>query len=86
MGGRGYGMGLGYGYGRSYQKPQKKLEEKEAKGFLENYLGPTRNPNLKLSKITEQGFCFETEITSKDGPRVDKILVDRYTGWIESIY
>jgi hypothetical protein len=91
MGGRSYGMGPGmigpgYAYGPQYQKPQKPLEEKDAKAILENYLRSTRNPNLKLGKITEQGNYFEGEITAKDGSLVDKILVDRYTGWIRSIY
>lgn len=95
MMGHGYGMGPGimgpgYGYGPQYQQPhqqpQKLLEEKEAKAILENYLRSTRNPNLKLGKINEQGNYFETEITTKEGSLVDKILVDRYTGWIRSIY
>jgi hypothetical protein len=91
MGGRGYGMGPGmmgpgYGYGPQYQQPQKPLEEKDAKAILENYLRGTRNPNLKLGKITEQGNYFEAEIVTKEGSLVDKILVDRYTGWIRSVY
>lgn len=91
MMGPGYGMGPGmmgpgYGYGPQYQQPQKLLEEKEAKAILENYLRSTRNPNLKLGKINEQGNYFEAEITTKEGSLVDKILVDRYTGWIRSIY
>jgi hypothetical protein len=102
MGGRGYGMGPGmmgrgvgpgvmgpsYGgqYGPQSQPPQKPLDEKGAKGILENYLRRTRNPNLKLGKITEQGNYFEAEIVTKEGSLVDKILVDRDTGRIRSIY
>lgn len=93
MMGHGYGMGpgmmgpeYGYGYGPQYQQPQKLLEEKEAKAILENYLRSTRNPNLKLGKINEQGNYFEAEITTREGSLVDRILVDRYTGWIRSIY
>jgi hypothetical protein len=100
MGGRGYGMGPGmmgrgmgpgmmgpgYGYWPQYQQPQKPLDEKDAKAILENYLRGTRNPNLKVGKITEQGNYFEAEIITKDGSLVDKILVDRYTSWIRSIY
>ncbi len=100
MSGRGYGMGPGmmgrgmgpgmmgpgYGYGPQYQQPQKPLEEKDARAILENYLRGTRNPNLKLGKITEQGNYLEAEIVTKEGSLVDKILVDRYTGWIRSIY
>jgi hypothetical protein len=100
MGGRGMGPGMrgwgmgpgmmgpgyGYQYGPQSQQPQKPLEEKDAKAILEKYLRSNRNPNLKLGKITEQGNYFEVDIITKDGSLVDKILVDRYTGWIRSIY
>jgi rubrerythrin len=100
MGGRGMGPGMrgwgmgpgmmgpgyGYQYGPQSQQPQKPLEEKDAKAILENYLRANRNPNLKLGKITLQGNYFEADIITKDGSLVDKILVDRYTGWIRSIY
>jgi hypothetical protein len=102
IGGRGYGIGpgmmgrgmgpgmIGSGYGGQYkppsQQPQKPLDEKDAKEILENYLKGTRNPNLRVGKIMEQGNYFEAEIVTKEGSLVDKILVDRYTGWIRSIY
>ena len=40
------------------------------------------NPNLKLGKITEQDEVFEVEIVTKDGSQVDKLLVDKSTGWM----
>jgi hypothetical protein len=90
---RGWGMGpgmmgpgYGYGYGPQYQQPQKPLEEKDAREILQNYLRTMRNPNLKLGKITEKGNYFEGEIVTKEGSLVDKILVDRSTGWMRSIY
>jgi hypothetical protein len=54
--------------------------------MLENYLTSTRNPNLKLGKITEKGAYYEAEIVTKNNSLVDKILVDRYTGWMRSEY
>lgn len=98
MGGYGYGMGpgmmgpgmmgpgYGYGYGPQYQQPQKPLEEKDAKAILENYLKSTRNPNLKLGKVEDKGNSFEAEILTKQNSLVDKILVDKYTGWLRSVY
>jgi len=95
MMGRGMGPGMmgpgmmapGYpGYGPQYQQPQKPMEEKDAKAMLENYLQSTRNPNLKLGKITEKGYYFEAEIHTKENSLVDKILVDKFTGWMRSMY
>ena len=88
--GRGMGpgmMGPGYGYGPQYQQPQKPMEEDDAKELLENYLKSTRNPNLKLGDIKDVGSAFEAEIvTKKDDSLADKIAVDKYTGWMRSVY
>ncbi len=80
-------MGSDYGYGPQYQQPQKPLEEKDVMTMLENYLNSTRNPNLKLGEIQDKGNVFEAEIvTKKEGSLVDKIAVDKYTGWMRSAY
>jgi hypothetical protein len=91
MMGRGMGpgmMGPGYGpqYGPQDQQPQKPMEEKDARGILENYLNSMRNPNLKLGKIKDVGNTFEAEIVTKDNSLVDIILVDKNTGWMRSAY
>jgi hypothetical protein len=79
-------MGPGYGYGPQYQQPRKPLEEKDAKEVLETYLKSRRNPNLKLGTIEDKGSVFEVEILTKDGSLADKIAVDKYTGWMRSMY
>jgi hypothetical protein len=85
-------MGLGYGgqygpqYGPQYQQPRKPMEEKDAKAMLENYIQSTRNPNLKLGKIKEKDNYSEAEILTKENSLVDKILVDKFTGWMRFIY
>jgi hypothetical protein len=89
--GPGYGMGpgmMGPGYGGpyGYQQPQKPLEEKDVKPMLENYLKSARNPNLKLGKIQDKGNYFEADIVTKDNSLVDKIDVDKNTGWMRSAY
>ena len=90
MMGPGYGYGMpGYGpqqYGPQYQQPQKPLDKEDARAIMEGYLNSTRNPNLKLGKIMEKGNGYEAEITTKDGSLVDKVMVDKYTGWMRSIY
>jgi hypothetical protein len=93
-GGYGYGMtpgmmGPGYqGYGHSpqYQVRQWPLKEEEVKAMLEHYVQSTRNPNLKVGKITEKDTYFEGEILTKDNALVDKILVNKDTGWMRSEY
>jgi hypothetical protein len=63
------------------------MEEKDAKEILENYLKSTRNPNLKVGEIKDKESVFEAEIvTKKEGALVDKIAVDKYTGWMRSVY
>jgi hypothetical protein len=88
---RGYGMGPGMmgpgvGYGSLYPPLQKPLTEKEAKSRLENYLQSSRNPNLKLGKIEDKGAYFEAEVLTKNDALVDKVLVDKNTGWMRSVY
>jgi hypothetical protein len=81
-----HGMGYGYGYGPQYWQKEKPLTEDEAREMVENYLKNTRNPNLKLGKVTEKGAYYEADIVTKDNSLVDKILVDKYTGWMRSAY
>lgn len=54
--------------------------------MVKNYLDSTRNPNLKLGKLKEEGSAFEAEIVTKDGSLADKILIDKNTGWMRSGY
>jgi cytochrome c553 len=87
MMGPGYGYGGYGGYGPQYQSREKPVTEKEAKTMLENYLKSTRNPNLKLGKIKSEEHYFEADIvTKKNNSLVDKILVDKSTGWMHSVY
>jgi len=89
---QGYGMGQrqmgpGYGPGSQYQQqPQKPMQKQDAETILNNYLASTRNPNLKLGKIEDKGNVFQADITTKDGSLVDRIMVDKSTGWIRSAY
>ncbi len=87
MGGGMMGRGYGPQYGTQYQQTQKPMEERDAKEVLENYLKSIRNPNLKLGEIKDKGSAFEAEImTKKEGSLVDKIAIDKYTGWMRSLY
>jgi len=67
-------------------QPQTPLTQKDAQKMLENYLASLRNPNLKLGQIKDQGAYFEAEIRTKENSLVDKILVDKRTGFMRSVY
>lgn len=95
MGGRGYGMGpgmmggydgTGRGYGRQYPSRGKTIDAKEAAAMMNDYLESSRNPNLKLGKIKDIGNAFEAEILTKKNDLVDRVLIDKATGYIRSAY
>jgi hypothetical protein len=86
--GRGYGMRpgmMGPGYYGHYGKEREELKEEDAKEIVENFLEDTGNPNLKLGKIKDLGKAFEAEIVTKDNSLVDKLLINKYTGWMRPV-
>lgn len=82
-GGR-HGM-MGPDYGR-YGKPPEPLNKDQARLLVENYLRNRRNPNLKVGDVTDKEEVFEATIVAKDGSLVDKLEVDKETGWFRSVY
>ena len=84
----GYGMGPGYGgqYGPQYQRPSKLLDKQQTRQEVEKYLNSTRNPNLKVGHIEEKAGQYEVNVETKEGSLVDKILVDKNTGRMQSAY
>jgi Spy/CpxP family protein refolding chaperone len=86
---RGRGMGPARrepGSGRQPLQERRQLEEKDVRSIVENYIRSMRNPNLELGKIKDAGNVFEAEIVTKDKSLVDKVLVDKNTGWMRSAY
>jgi Rubrerythrin len=96
MDGYGYGMGpgmmdgYGNGMGRRYRRQSpatgESIDAKGAEAMMKDYLKSTRNPNLKLGKIKDAGESFETEILTQKNDLVDRILIDKKTGYIRSAY
>lgn len=86
MGGYGPGCGMGPGYGRQRPSDGKSVVQKEAKAMMNDYLKSSRNPNLKLGKIKNVGRAFEAEILTTKNDLVDKILIDKSTGYMRSAY
>jgi len=84
--GYGYGYGSQHEYGSQQQQSPKPLSEDQARQEVENYLSSTRNPNLKMGNIEDKGNDYEVNIETKDGSLVNKILVNKSTGWMRSAY
>ncbi len=57
----------------------------EARQVVEAYFGAVPE-NLTAGRIEERPLFFEAEILSKDGALVDKVIIDKRTGRIRSIY
>jgi hypothetical protein len=82
---QGYAPGRGPGYG--YRRPEEPLGSEEARGILERYLETSRNPNLKVGELEEKEDVFEAEIVTRKGEDlVDRVQIDRQTGWMRSVY
>ena len=83
-----HGMMGWYGYGGGLQKyyGNRPIDINEAHAVIYDYLRQTRNPNLKAGKIKDIGNAFEAEILTKENSMVDKIIIDKDTGWMRSTY
>ena len=69
-----------------YSQGKGALSKEDAGSIVKDYLASTRNPNLKLGKIKDAGNAFEAEIVTKDNSLVDKVLVDKTSGWMRPAY
>lgn len=79
-------FGTGRGYGWQYPPRGKTIDAKEAQTIMNDYLKSSRNPNLKLGKIKDTGNAFEAEILTKNNNLVDRVHIDKATGYIRSAY
>lgn len=77
-----------YGYpGDRQQQTGETLTQENAVSIVQNYLKVTGNPNLKIGRVEKQeDGNYLVEIMTKEGSLVDKIVVDRKTGWFVSVY
>ena len=83
----GYGMmGPDRGYPQRYGRHMGSLEEKDARKIVENYIASTRNPNLKVGKITDAGNTFRAQIVTRDDSLVEEVLIDKESGSMRSAY
>ena len=85
------------GYGMMGQMPmmggwggmqvlRRDLTADEVKHMMEHRLAWSGNQNVKLGNVSEkEGDVIEVEITDKDGKVVQKLKVDRHTGWMQIV-
>lgn len=83
------GRGMHHGWSRG-QCPRSKTKEMapmgqdEARTLMKNYV--SANPNLKIGEIEEKDEVYVGEIVTKDGSLVEKLVVDKKTGWMKREY
>lgn len=90
--GRGYEMGPGmmerdYGDTPPYGgRPSEPLDKEGAGKMMESRLKSSRNPNLKLGEVEDKEDYFEAEVRTKNDALVDKLIIDKETGRMRSLY
>lgn len=89
--GRGHGPGMmGDQWGRGqygpYNVPQQMepLSRTAARELAQNYVAG--NPNLKLGEIVEQEDAYVASIVTQDDSLVEKLLIDKNSGWMKKEY
>lgn len=66
-----------------YGAPQPVVSALEAQRLLQNYF---EAPDYSVSGITEQKWGFRAEILDKNGKIIDKVMIDKRSGRIRSVY
>ena len=74
------------GYASQLAQPVEVQNESQAEDMVQTYLNTLRNPNLKVGEITDVGNAYEVDVVTQGGALVDKIDVDKNTGYMNSIY
>ncbi|MFW6055071.1 MAG: hypothetical protein ACOC9D_04115 [Thermodesulfobacteriota bacterium] len=90
-GSRGYGRGQqgmrGGQWGRGQSGPyggQQQMEpmnKNQARDLAENYVAG--NPNLQVGELRDQEDAYLATIVTRDGSLVEKILIDKDSGWMK---
>jgi hypothetical protein len=83
MMGPGYGMGQGMGPGMM-QPLRQDLTAADVQHMMEHRLAWQGNPNLKVGTVEEKDDdTIVAEIVTQDGSLVQRLEVDRHTGWMQ---
>lgn len=68
---------------KDYGEKKPVTSEKEARAALEEYY---KGKDVKVGEITEKELYFEAEIRDSKGHLTDKVIIDKRTGRVRSIY
>ena len=71
-------------YGPGGQQRMESLKKDTARDLDENYVAG--NPNLKVGEIEEHVATYTASIVTKDGSLVEKLVIDKNTGWMKRKY
>lgn len=97
MTGQGHVMGQGYMMGPGFnelgnvgpgmmQPLREDLDIGDVRDMMEHRLIWMNNPNLKLGDVEEKDAdTISADIVTKDGSLVQRLSVDRHTGWMQPI-
>lgn len=69
--------------GGTYGEKQQVTTKEEAKKLLKDYFS---KKNVTIGEIRERQYYFEADIVDSKGKVFDKVIVDKRTGRIRSIY
>ena len=88
---RGYGMHerqMPHDWSRGQSRPDREqiepLDKEQARTLAENYIA--QNPHLKVGQIEEQGEVYVAAIVTQDDSLVEKLVIDKQTGWFRRAY
>jgi hypothetical protein len=62
------------------------VTQEQAKQLPEDHLRYGKNPNLKLGDLTDKGDYHQADVVTNEGSLVDKIQVNKMTGYFRSAY
>ena len=62
------------------------LAKDQAAQFAQAHLQAIGNPNLKVGDLRDLEAYYEAPILTGDGSFVERLLVDKRTGWVRSVY
>lgn len=82
----GYGNPHHYGPGgqSTFNQKGEPLTKDQAQQLLKDYL--QNNPNLKVGELTDKGDFYDaTIVTQKEGALVERLNIDKNTGWFRNV-
>jgi hypothetical protein len=83
----GRGMHHGWSRGRCTREKAREMrpmDKEDVRMLMKNYV--SANPNLKVGEIAEEEEVFLGEVVTKEGSLVEKLVIDKKTGWMKRRY